>query len=58
MRAPTALTLLATLMLLGTACEPEQDVQTDPEPPAPPATGWEEPVQRMETDTLPEDTIL
>jgi hypothetical protein len=62
MRITTAVALLATVGLLGTvACETDQDVRTDPshdqvEPPAPPATGWEEPVERMETET-PGDTI-
>lgn len=62
MRATTAVALLATVALLGTAaCETGEDARTDPqpdrvEPPAPPATEWEEPVERMETET-PGDTI-
>jgi hypothetical protein len=62
MRITKVVALLAAVCLVGTAaCEADQDVRTDPsydqvQPPAPPATGWEEPVERMETET-PGDTI-
>ena len=58
MRATFAIILLAAAALVGgAACEPADEPRTEPDPGrvGPPAgTGWEEPIDPLDPDTVPE----